>query len=200
MLDTTLEGGFADPVMEAQAVFRAVLNALANPGTVQKLVTAHSIAGNTSPQMVSVLLALSDHDTPILLSGALAGDEALGSLLRFHTGAPLDARPGDASFAAIPSSDDLPPLASFALGTQEYPDRSTTVLLVVPSLEGGRELVLSGPGIRDHRHVNPQGLSGDFLEQWTANGALFPRGVDVLLIGPEGVMGLPRTTRISEGH
>jgi alpha-D-ribose 1-methylphosphonate 5-triphosphate synthase subunit PhnH len=71
----------------------------------------------------------------------------------------------------------------------------------VPSLTGGPDLVLRGPGINDHWLAAPQGLPADFLAQWADNRVLFPRGVDLLLVSGGQVMGLPRTTRITmEAH
>ena len=121
--------------------------------------------------------------------------------LRFHTASPVTTDPTRANFALVSSADALPTLEQFALGTDEYPDRSTTIALHVPSLTGGADLALRGPGINDHAHIAPQGLPDRFLEQWTQNRGEFPRGIDLLLVSGAQVLGLPRTTRITmEAH
>jgi alpha-D-ribose 1-methylphosphonate 5-triphosphate synthase subunit PhnH len=91
----------------------------------------------------------------------------------------------------------LPALSRFALGSDEYPDRSTTIALAVTSLAGGPVLTLRGPGIKEARTIAPAGLPEGFLGQWADNRALFPRGVDVLLLSGGQVIGVPRTTRLS---
>jgi len=199
-MDTVLEGGFADPVLQSQTTFRAVMDALANPGTARKVMAADSIGGILTGEMVSVLLTLVDHDTSIWLDDALRSNAPVLDFVNFHTGATLVDEPGKAAFAFATSAAHLPPLDKFNLGTQEYPDRSTTIVLAVGSLSGGEELITRGPGIKDHGHFGPVGLPGDFTAQWADNRALFPRGVDLLLVADEQVMGLPRSTRISEGH
>lgn len=199
-MDTVLDGGFATPVLDSQASFRAIMDALANPGTAQKLVSPVSIKGSMRAELVSVLLTLTDHDTPIWLDETLRNDQSVLDYLNFHTGAPVVAEPEKASFAFARLADLLPRLDRFNLGTQEYPDRSTTIVLAVEALSGGATLVTRGPGIRDHGHVSPVGLPGDFDAQWAANRELFPRGIDLLLVAGGAVMGLPRSTHISEGH
>lgn len=49
--------------------------------------------------------------------------------------------------------------------------------------------------------LNVDGLPQDFAAQWRENGALFPLGIDLLLVADGKVAALPRTTRIvsSEG-
>ena len=78
-------------------------------------------------------------------------------------------------------------------------DQSTTIVLALPSLTAGPALTLRGPGIKDASAIHPSGLPGDFLAQWADNRQQFPRGLDLLLVGPEGLIGLPRSTRISIG-
>ena len=199
-MDLGLEGGFADPVLQSQGGFRAIMDALANPGTAQKFANPASAHGPLTPELVSTLLTLTDQDTLIWLSDGLRQTPGVEGFVAFHTGAPLVSEPERAAFAFAASAAQLPPLRQFNLGTQEYPDRSTTIVLAVPALSGGETLVLRGPGIKDHSHINPTGLPADFIAQWTANRALFPRGIDLLLVAGGQVMGLPRSTRIAEGH
>ena len=199
-MDAMLDGGFADPVFDSQAAFRAILDALANPGTAPKLMLPRLTEGVMGPELVSVLLTLSDHDTPIWLTPRLRKAKALQPFVSFHTGATIVAEPQDAAFAFAEAESELPPLSAFNQGTEEYPDRSTTIVLRVTALEGGASLRLGGPGIKGHCHISPVGLPVDFLGQWQENGASFPRGVDLLLVADGRVTGLPRTTRIEGEH
>lgn len=198
-METVLEGGFAAPVLEAQTVFRAIMDALANPGTQQNLVAPQSTNVHISAKLASTLLTLTDHDTPVWLSRRLQ-QASVCEFVGFHTGAPIVEEPAKAAFALAASAAELPRFDQFNLGTQEYPDRSTTIVLAIEALTGGAQLVIRGPGIKDHAHISPVGLPEDFLGQWAANRELFPRGIDLLLVANGQVMGLPRSTRIVEGH
>ena len=197
MLSHDFGAGFADPVRGAQGVFRAVLDALAQPGTAQKLGGTSDGLGALGRELVSTLLTLSDHDTAIWLSPALDVD-AVRSFVGFHTGAPIVAQTAKAAFAFVALGNAWPDLAQCNLGTQEYPDRSTTLVVEVSALSGGPVLVLRGPGIRDTQEISPVGLPEDFVRQWGENREIFPRGVDLLLVADGQVVGLPRTTRIVE--
>ena len=199
-MDTVLDGGFDNPVLQSQTTFRAVMDALANPGTARKLVTLASIGSYLSPELASIVLTLTDHDTSIWLDDVLRADQAVLDFVSFHTGAPVVTEPDKAAFAFATSVDHLPRLDQFNLGTQEYPDRSTTIVLAVPALSGGPDILLRGPGVNDHLNCSPSGLPGDLLAQWAENRELFPRGIDLLLVADGQVLGLPRSTRISEGH
>jgi alpha-D-ribose 1-methylphosphonate 5-triphosphate synthase subunit PhnH len=192
-----LEGGFAEPVLDAQRGFRAMMNALANPGAIQKLDPMPVPPAPLTAELALVALTLCDHDSPLWLDEQLIGSTAVSAWLRFHTGAPLVSEPIAADFALVAAASNLLPLNRFALGTDQYPDRSTTIAMALPSLLGGTVLTLRGPGIKDEATIAPVGLPGDFLAQWLENSELFPRGIDLLLVADGEVIGLPRTTRIS---
>ncbi|MEI5679834.1 MULTISPECIES: phosphonate C-P lyase system protein PhnH [unclassified Mesorhizobium] len=191
-----IDGGFANPVFDAQAVFRAVMDAMARPGTIQPCGGLTVPPAPLSLVAGAVALTFCDNDTPLWLDPALQASAAAKHWLGFHSGAPLAHTPADAHFALVSSPAELIALENFAQGTQEYPDRSTTLILQVTSLSSGENLLLEGPGIEKAAMLAPTPLPRHFVEQWKQNRARFPRGVDVILAAPEGIACLPRTTRI----
>jgi alpha-D-ribose 1-methylphosphonate 5-triphosphate synthase subunit PhnH len=58
-------------------------------------------------------------------------------------------------------------------------------------------LALSGPGIRGTATMRAAGLPKDIVEQLSANRAVFPLGVDLLLVAGNDVAALPRTTIVA---
>ncbi len=191
-----LSGGFANPVFDGQAIFRAVMDAMARPASIQTAKAATRPPQPLSPVAAAIALSLCDNDTPVWLDATLKQDRAVADWLGFHTGAPLADTPSEAHFALVGDPAGLIALENFAQGTQDYPDRSTTLILQVASLAGGEPLALEGPGIRGMAHSAPTPLPRHFVEQWKQNLARFPRGVDLILAAPEGIACLPRTTRI----
>ena len=199
MMDALLlEAGYADPVLGAQGSFRAIMDALARPGTLQSLVLPRP-SPPLEAGLAAVLLTLADPDTPVWLDADLCATPGLEAWLAFHCAAPTTSASHLAQFAIASRADRLPPLADFAAGTDAYPDRSTTIALAVPALTGGRPLVLRGPGIDGDVRIAPTGLPDDFVGQWELNRAGFPRGVDLLLVCGDALIGLPRATRIALG-
>jgi alpha-D-ribose 1-methylphosphonate 5-triphosphate synthase subunit PhnH len=192
---SALAPAFADPVLEAQAVFRAVMDAMARPGTVK------SISGDLDPPRplartaASVALALLDHETPFWLDAPLADAADVSGWIRFHTGAPYVTQPDEAAFAILADSVQAPPFDRFALGSMEYPDRSATLILQVESFSGA-PMRLTGPGIAGSRSFAASPLPGAFFAQMGANRALFPRGVDLIFVTNDSLAALPRSTRV----
>src|SRR6202051_3159834 len=142
-----LPAGFADKVLSAQSTFRSVMDAMARPGSVQQIGIA---TGAPSPLMrgaAAIALTLFDHDTPVWLDAAMSATPDVKKWLKFHTGAPVIADSSICSFALIGDPKTLPALDRFAFGSNEYPDRSTTLILQVESLTQGAALELRGAGI-----------------------------------------------------
>ena len=192
----SIEGGFSRPVFDAQSVFRAVMDAMARPGTIQPVPALAAPPAPLSPIAAAVALTLCDNDTPIWLDAPVQASVAAKSWLGFHTGAPLANTPADAHFAIVAAPAALVALDGFAQGSQEYPDRSTTLILQVDDLAGGQRLRLEGPGIETDATLAPGPMPRHFVEQWKQNNQRFPRGVDIVLTAPGVVACLPRTTRI----
>ena len=195
--ETMIAPGFSDPVFQSQAAFRALLAALSEPGTLQQIAGEIAPPEGLATATATALLTLADYETPVWLPEAMRNGPA-GAWLRFHCGAALVDDPAEAAFAVIDGSAAEPQLSAFDLGTDQFPDRSTTVIAQVAALNGGPALTLSGPGILGTRTIAPQGLRPGFTEELRENGALYPLGVDVLLAHGESLIGLPRTTQVDE--
>src|SRR5262250_1984920 len=116
-----LPPGFADKVLSAQSTFRSVMDAMARPGSVQRIRAA---AGTPAPMMrgtAAIALTLFDHDTAVWLDGAMSATSDVGKWLKFHTSAPAIVDSAASSFAVIGDPQNLPPLDRLALGNNEYP-------------------------------------------------------------------------------
>jgi alpha-D-ribose 1-methylphosphonate 5-triphosphate synthase subunit PhnH len=191
-----LTGGFTEPVFHAQSVFKLMMDAMARPGTVQTVSSDAVAPAPLGMAAGAIALTLCDHDTPVWLSAGLL-KSAVSEWLRFHTGAAVTPDKAEARFAFVESGAALSSFGLFAAGTQEYPDRSTTLVVELADLEGGRGLALMGPGIKSVTDIAPLGLPDTFIRLWTENRALFPRGIDIVLTSGSRLLCLPRTTKIT---
>jgi alpha-D-ribose 1-methylphosphonate 5-triphosphate synthase subunit PhnH len=194
-----LTGGFSDPVFDSQAVFRLLMNGMSRPGTIQTVDIDVEQPQPVGRAAGAIALALCDADTPVWLQSDMARSGA-PQWISFQTGAPMASEKNEARFAFLQAPAGICSCDLFALGTQEYPDRSTTLVIEVASFTDGQPLTLTGPGIKDSVTVKVAGLPEVFLGIWNDNRALFPRGADVILTAGDALLCLPRTTRIAGGE
>ncbi|WP_245417939.1 phosphonate C-P lyase system protein PhnH [Cohaesibacter celericrescens] len=192
-----MQGGLGNPVMQSQAIFRAIMDAMARPGTIIPVQTDARPPASLIPLSGAIIATLADADTPLWLDRKLADDKTLIEWLTFHVGAPLAVEPSQATFSVFSSGADLLPLEVFAKGSQDYPDRSTTLIIQVEKLSNQRLWSLSGPGIKDSNDFAVEPISPLFASQWADNNDLYPRGVDVIVVAPDAIACLPRTTKIT---
>ncbi len=99
---------FADPVRDAQGTFRAVMNAMARPGSIQPVAGLAGAPAPLSPTAAAIAVALADYETPLWLDPALAAAPDVGAWLTFHTGARIIAEPARAAFASSPMRPRFP--------------------------------------------------------------------------------------------
>jgi alpha-D-ribose 1-methylphosphonate 5-triphosphate synthase subunit PhnH len=192
------EGGFNDVVLNSQEVFRALMDAMANPGRVIPVANLAAAPAPLAPVTAAIAATLFDHDATVWCDKSISGSEAAVGWLKFHTGLDLTTEPADAQFALIRDIETMPSFDSFAKGTSEYPDRSTTIILQIDGFDGPHDLTLQGPGIEHTQSFSPSHLPKMFIEQWAANRGAFPRGIDLIFAGKHALAALPRTTRISK--
>ncbi|KTB55641.1 phosphonate C-P lyase system protein PhnH [Pseudomonas syringae] len=191
-----LQPAFTDPVLDAQRSFRVALKALAGPGVTQTLPAGHqppALQGLDSATH-ALCLALLDLDTPIWLAPAF-DTPAIRANLAFHCGCPIVADRNAARFALLDGST-AHDLDGFDTGNDRYPDQSCTLLIQLPSLEGGPALSWSGPGIERQNDVSLPLDKRFWTERDSHNH--FPCGLDVFFLAGNHVLGLPRSTRVQE--
>ena len=191
-----LPAGFADKVLSAQSTFRSVMDAMARPGTVQQVIASVGTPGPMMRGTAAIALTLFDHDTPIWLDARMSESSEVAKWLKFHSGAPVLDDPSVCHFALIGNGSALPDLSRFSFGTNEYPDRSTTLILQVDSLKHGSAFELRGPGIDGTALLRAMIEPVDMFERLAVNETLFPRGIDVVLVSGEAIVAIPRTTRL----
>jgi alpha-D-ribose 1-methylphosphonate 5-triphosphate synthase subunit PhnH len=191
-----LPAGFADKVLSAQSTFRSVMDAMARPGSVQRIVAAAGTPAAMMRGTAAIALTLFDHDTPVWLDPLMSETSDVAKWLKFHTSAPVVGDSSICSFAVIGDAAALPALDRFSFGSNEYPDRSTTLILQVESLTQGPSLELCGPGIDGAAVLQAAIQPPDLFERLAINAALFPRGIDVVLVADDAIVAIPRTTRL----
>lgn len=191
-----LAAGFKDVVLEPQRVFRQCLQALSRPGIAVDIETELRPIGPLQPATAAILLALADFETTVWLDSAAHATPEIGAFLRFHTGASICDRPQDADFAVVLEPRLMPSLPTFKQGTPDYPDRSTSVLIQVDRMLTDGP-VFKGPGIDGSVSFWAAPLPTDFAAQLTDNRRSFPCGVDIFLVAPSQIIGLPRSVAIN---
>jgi alpha-D-ribose 1-methylphosphonate 5-triphosphate synthase subunit PhnH len=191
-----LPAGFADKVLSAQATFRSVMDAMARPGSVQRIAATAGAPRAMMRGAAAIALTLFDHDTPVWLDPLLSETADVTKWLKFQTGAPVTASSSICSFAIMGDPRALPALDRFAFGSNEYPDRSTTLILQIENLTQGPLLELRGPGIDGTAVLQAAIQPADLFERLEINRTLFPRGIDVVLVADDAIVAIPRTARL----
>jgi alpha-D-ribose 1-methylphosphonate 5-triphosphate synthase subunit PhnH len=185
--------GFRDPVADAQRCFRLILDATAHPGRIVEL-PADLLATNESglPDAAAALaLTLLDFETPVWLDAACRGASAY---LRFHCGMEIVDPPKESRFAFVADPQALPPLGDFDLGSTEFPDRSTTLVIAVPALAAESGVILRGPGLKGTARLQLDGIGSEFWRGRAELAPLFPLGIDLVFVCGRRLAAVPRTT------
>ena len=181
--------GFADPVAQAQATFRAVLDAMSAPGSLHAAGVGLSAPAPLCPAIAALLLTMIDGEAPLAIDAASA---AAQDWIGFHCGAVFTV-PAHASFALAMACPDL---ATLHAGSDEGPEEACTLLLQVQALGTGTHYRLTGPGLQTPATLGVAGLPDDFAARWAANHGLYPRGVDIILCAGTTLAALPRSVAV----
>jgi alpha-D-ribose 1-methylphosphonate 5-triphosphate synthase subunit PhnH len=178
-----------DPVHDTRPTFRALVDAMARPGTVESV--------PVTPADHAVLATLVDHEVTI----ATEDDrlvEALSNAGRYEP-APLDT--ADIVHVSGPTDGRI---TEAERGTLKEPSDGATAVYRVDGLAGAADEAsevpvtfrVTGPGVPGHRRLGVAGLPPEEADPITALGESFPRGVDVVLAAADRVAALPRSVSL----
>lgn len=191
----TLAAGLAEPVYDSQALFRTVLNAFSRPGRVATVTTDIEPPQPLHTASAAIALSLFDLSTPYWIDPAIAENEAI-DYIGFHSGARQTETPVRAVFAILRGTGNAIAWDAFSIGTPDYPDRSTTLIVQVDALQEDGPVKLTGPGIRTEHRVCVDGIDDGFWAARQENAQLYPLGTDIILVADTRLICLPRTTRV----
>lgn len=183
--------GLENTSHRSQAIFRNILLAMSEPGTIVTIADSPTWE-NLTAASTGVLLTLCDQNTGVYFSPALH-KEAVVHAMQFHTQATIS-KANAAQFAFINQTDPLD-VDDFHQGNELFPEQSTTVVVQVESLTHGIPITLSGAGIQSTTTVSPT-IPTALLDYYQTQNTRYPLGIDTLLASGDQLMAIPRSTHV----
>lgn len=170
--------------IESAKQFRALMTAMATPGS------HHCVAAEAAPGLsvaaTATILTLVDQDTTVFATHSVDTAE-FRQWLAFHTGAKIAAK--DTADFSIGSFEELLPLTDFKAGTEEYPDKSCT--LIVDGCNQVEPVTAKGPGIESQVRLNLP--SPELIKHVNR---FYPLGLDLFFTEGDQLFAVPRSTRL----
>ena len=185
--------GFNSDVFDSQAVFRQLLTAVANPGTIMDINLDLTCPDPLHPAAGAVLLTLMDFETPFWSDIDHISDSI--QWLRFHTGAPYTRIKHQSLFALCTDCEILDDPALFNPGTIESPDISTTLIVQTGGMDDAGRIKLTGPGIESPKFLKLNGITDKFMKSRSELCLSYPLGIDMIFVCGHTLTALPRTTK-----
>lgn len=177
--------------LQEQQAFRVVLAGMSRPGTLTHVEPLPNLGAHGAP--ASILQAMLDHE--VTFAAVPGDDQVVRALLRLSGSSIASAAKAD---FILTDCRSLPAVLREAkTGSDEYPDRSATVVVGVEesALRDTEEgaIVLRGPGIAGERSCCIAGLSNEAIALLATRAEHLPRGLDLIFVEPGGkVLCLPR--------
>jgi alpha-D-ribose 1-methylphosphonate 5-triphosphate synthase subunit PhnH len=180
-----------DPVHDTRETFRALLDAMSRPGTVERV--------PAGPADRAVVAALVDHEVSFHTADEKLA-EALAAEGRYQPAPPAE--------AAVVHARDRPDwdVRELRRGSLREPSGGATVVYRVASLAAesesesaadgdGTAVRLTGPGVPGER-VAAVGLAPGELTALAKAQSTYPRGVDAVFAADERLLAVPRSASV----
>lgn len=186
--------GLQNPVLGAQQVFRQLLDAMSQPGTIASIDDGLQHPKALNPASYAVVLSMLDQDTSLKLSDSVDTATVRDSL-RFHNSISLVDSFAKADFV-ICNEIDRPGLDGLNIGSEAWPDQSCTLIVQCDSFYRGIIYRAIGPGIDKSRKIRCSAFNGTLVHQREKLAQRFPLGVDLILTCGKEFFCIPRTTQL----
>lgn len=184
-----------DEVLDAQKVFRCLLEAMANPGRRCSIRQQQEKLFGENADILAVAMTLLDAKVPF---SALENQALTEQILLLTHAKPV--APEEADYVFVSSANQLLTVMQKAKeGTLENPHSSATIVWKIPGGQLEREVLLSGPGVKGKTAVTVPQEVADAMQQRDVQEYEYPQGIDFIFLLPESeLLCIPRLVRMEE--
>ncbi len=183
-----------DFVMDTQALFRAMLECIANPGRIVNIARLSSKLPVHSAHLTALGLVVLDNEVRFNTSGDGKLQESLSALTLAK---PAEFQHANYIFCPLDRRASIPEaIVEAKAGTLQDPHESATFFIETDNLREGAFTELRGPGIKDAMRAPLSPAIQQALFYRDEKACRFPLGVDFFFIDSGGnLMSIPRMVR-----
>ena len=181
-----------DIVFDSQKVFRLILEAMSNPGTVVNICDCADKLYGDNPVFLAVAITLLDNEVSFHACENTSLSDEIASLT-FAKKDPIES--ADFIFAGTPRSAECA-IENAKYGTLADPHKSATVIVKNDGVPACL-LTLTGPGIDGRTTIQTTQTAADAIAIRDALNYEYPEGIDLIFISSAGeLFAIPRLTRM----
>ena len=188
-----------DLVHDIQGVYRKVLKGMATPGKIQRLDEGAKVDLEVDSYKSTFLLMLMLLDGEVTFNVVSKNTKEISSMISQITYSQFkEIEEADYVFILEDATNDslAKVYKNAKLGDLVNPNKSSTIIAEVPSIEYGNEIELRGPGIKECNMISIN-IKGNWIEERAERNIEYPIGIDGIFIDKVGnLIGLPRTTQV----
>lgn len=187
-----------DFVHDAQAVFRKLLDAVANPGVIKNIQEEAGKFEKGYPPLLALGCTLLDNEEKMYVEKNPRLSAELRSLTLVQESG-LD----EADYIFLSSEMNYGSMEEILKnakhGTYADPQRSATLLVLCKSIKGEDKLTLEGPGVKGSITIKVLPYIRKVMEMRENLDIEYPLGIDLVFTDEMGnLLGIPRLIRIKE--
>ncbi|MEL7269557.1 MAG: phosphonate C-P lyase system protein PhnH [Bacteroidota bacterium] len=187
-----------DHLFESQKQYRLLLDCMAKPGVIANIDADINAPDGLNKTSALVGFALLNSDVTFC---NILNQEALDTYFIINTSAsPAESDVADFIFVNG-DNPDTEKVSVAKIGLPAYPESGAFIIIDVNQisaspLQGGIQLTLEGPGVKDTKDIYVEGLSTELLEAILERNIEYPLGVDTIITDKNGaVCCIPRSNK-----